>query len=46
VKTDTAKANFKNETLEISFETPQTAKKRRVEIGEEVVSSKKGDTAA
>ena len=46
VKTDTAKANFKNGTLEISFETPQTAKKRRLEIGEEVVSGKKGDTAA
>jgi HSP20 family protein len=46
VKTDTAKANFKNGTLEISFDAPQTAKKRRVEIGEEVVSGKKSDTAA
>jgi HSP20 family protein len=46
VKTDTAKANFKNGTLEITFDAPQTAKKRRVEIGEEVVSGKKGDTAA
>jgi HSP20 family molecular chaperone IbpA len=48
VKTDTAKANFKNGTLEITLDAPETAKKRRkLEIGEEAaVGTKKGETAA
>ena len=49
VKTDTAKANFKNGTLEITLDAPETAKKRRkLEIGEEAeaVGAKKGETAA
>jgi HSP20 family protein len=47
VKTDTAKANFKNGTLEITFDAAETAKnRRRLQIGEEAVSSKKGETAA
>jgi HSP20 family protein len=47
VKTDTAKANFKNGTLEITFDAPETAKnRRRLNIGEEAVSGKKGETAA
>jgi HSP20 family protein len=48
VKTDTAKANFKNGTLEITLDAPETAKKRRkLEIGEEAeaVGTKKGETA-
>jgi HSP20 family protein len=47
VKTDTAKANFKNGTLEITLDAPDTAKnRRRLKIGEEAVSGKKGETAA
>ena len=55
VKTDTAKANFKNGILQITFDVPETAKKhRRLEIGEEPVGgkksepvgAKKGETAA
>lgn len=49
VKTDTAKANFKNGTLEITLDAPETAKKRRkLEIGEEAeaIGTKKGGTAA
>ena len=47
VKTDTAKANFKNGTLEITVDTPETAKnRRRLEIGQEPVGGKKGETAA
>ena len=47
VKTDTAKANFKNGTLEITLDAPETAKsRRRLEIGQEPVSGKKGETAA
>ena len=46
VKTDTAKANFKNGTLEITFDAPETAKKRRrLEVGE-AVGAKKSETAA
>jgi HSP20 family protein len=41
VKTDTAKANFKNGTLEITLDIPETAKKRRrLEVGEEAVGTK------
>jgi HSP20 family protein len=47
VKTDTAKANFKNGTLEITFDASDTAKnRRRLQIGEEPVGGKKGETAA
>jgi HSP20 family protein len=47
VKTDTAKAKFKNGTLEITFEAPETARnRRRLPIGEDTVSDKKGETAA
>jgi HSP20 family protein len=47
VKTDTAKANYKNGTLEITFEVPETAKRsRRLEIDQEPVGAKKGETAA
>jgi HSP20 family protein len=46
VKTDTARANFKNGTLEITMDAPQTAKnRRRIEIREEQ-SGKKGENAA
>jgi HSP20 family protein len=47
IKTDTAKANFKNGTLEITLDAPETAKsRRRLAIGQEPVSGKKGETAA
>jgi len=47
VKTDTAKANFKNGILEITFDAPETAgNRRRIQIGEETVGGKKGETAA
>jgi len=47
VKTDTAKANFKNGTLEITFDAPETAtNRRRLEINQEHVGAKKGETAA
>jgi HSP20 family protein len=51
VKTDTAKANFKNGTLEITLDAPEAAKnRRRIQIEEEQgdtkVQSKKGETAA
>ena len=48
VKTDTAKANFKNGTLEITFDAAETAKnrRRRLEIGQEPVGAKKSETAA
>ena len=47
VKTDNAKANFKNGTLEIMLEAPEKAKnRRRIQIGEEQSTTKKGETAA
>jgi len=46
VKTDTATANFKNGILEITLDAPETAKSRRLQIGEEPVGGKKGKTAA
>jgi HSP20 family protein len=50
VNTDTAKANFKNGTLEITFDSPQTSKtRRRIEIQDEGGGSPisgKRDTAA
>lgn len=55
VNADTAKANFKNGTLEITLDAPETAKnQRRIEIGEEETGkkgkgetvTKKGETAA
>ena len=47
VKTDTAKATFKNGTLEITLDAPQTSQsRRRIEIGEEQSVSKKTETAA
>ena len=46
VKTETAKANFKNGTLEITFEAPGASKKsRRIQI-EETGGGKRGETAA
>jgi HSP20 family protein len=47
VKTDTAKANFKNGVLEVTFDVPKTAQNRhRIQINEETASGKKGETAA
>jgi HSP20 family protein len=47
VKTDNAKANFKNGVLEITFDAPKTSENRRhIPIQEESTSSKKGETAA
>jgi len=47
VRTDTAKANFKKGTLEITFDAPESAKnRRRLQINEESVGGKKGETAA
>jgi HSP20 family protein len=47
VKTDTAKANFKNGMLEITLDAPETAKnRRRLQISEEPAGGKKGETAA
>jgi HSP20 family protein len=46
VKTDNAKANFKNGTLEITLDAPDTARnRRRIQIGEEQ-TGKKGENAA
>ena len=46
VKTDSAKANFKNGILEITLDAPEGAKnQRRIQIGEEQTDSK-GETAA
>jgi HSP20 family protein len=47
VNTDSAKANFQNGILEVTFDAPETkTNRRRVEIGETATGSKKGDTAA
>jgi HSP20 family protein len=47
INTETAKANFKNGTLEITLDAPDTAKnRRRIQIGEEETGTKKGETAA
>ena len=47
VKTETAKANFKNGTLEITLDAPQAGKnRRRIQIGDEAGGSKKGENAA
>lgn len=47
VKTDSAKANFKNGVLEITFDAPKAAENRKhVPIQEESTSGKKGETAA
>ncbi len=47
LKTDTAKANFKNGVLEITFDAPKSAQNRhRIQIAEETAGSKKGETAA
>jgi HSP20 family protein len=47
VKTDTAKANFKNGVLEVTFDAQKSAQNRhRIQIAEENTGSKKGDTAA
>ena len=47
VNPDTAKANFKNGTLEITLDAPEKAKnQRRIEIGEEKTGTKKGENAA
>jgi HSP20 family protein len=47
VNPDTAKANFKNGTLEITLDAPETAKnERHIEIGEEATDTKRGETAA
>ena len=47
INPDTAKANFKNGTLEITLDAPEPAKnQRRIEIGEEKTGTKKGETAA
>jgi HSP20 family protein len=47
VKPDTAKANFKNGTLEITLDVPEAAKnQRRIEIREGETDTKKGETAA
>jgi len=47
VNPDTAKANFKNGTLEITLDAPEIAKnQRRIEIAEEGTGTKKGETAA
>lgn len=47
VKTDTAKANFKNGILEITMDAPDTSKsRRRIQIEEERTGSKRGETAA
>jgi len=47
VNAETAKANFKNGTLEITLDAPEAAKnQRRIPIGEEEKGNKKGETAA
>ena len=47
VNPGTAKANFKNGTLEITLDAPDTSKnQRRIPIGEEEKGTKKGETAA
>jgi HSP20 family protein len=47
VNPDTAKANFKNGTLEITLDAPVTAKnQRRITIEPEETGTKKGETAA
>jgi len=47
VKTETAKANFKNGILEVTFDAPDASKnRRRIQIDEEAGTSKRGETAA
>jgi HSP20 family protein len=47
VKTDSAKANFKNGILEVTFDASQTSRnRRRVEIGEEITGGTKKESAA
>jgi HSP20 family protein len=47
VKTDSAKANFKDGVLEVTFDAPKSAQNRhRIQIAEETSGSKKGETAA
>jgi HSP20 family protein len=47
VKTDSAKANFKNGTLEITLDAPQAGQtRRRLKIGEETTGKEKKETAA